>query len=154
MFDTVVLATDGSASTERAVTLALDFADRFDAAVHALYVVDEEEIEATPGRVREDLRSALRESGEEALAEIEDRADDVTTTIREGSPAQEICDYTEEVDADLVATGTRGRHGEHAFLLGSVAEAVVRRSPTPVLTARQLEPGEEPDVPIPGGAEE
>lgn len=154
MFDTVVLATDGSASTERAVALALDFADRFDATVHALYVVDEEEIGATPGRVREDLRSALRESGEEALADIEDRADDVTTVIREGSPAQEICDYAEEVDADLVATGTRGRHGEHAFLLGSVAEAVVRRSPAPVLTARQLEPGEEPDVPIPGGAEE
>jgi len=36
-----------------------------------------------------------------------------------------------------VATGTRGRHGDHGFVLGSVAEAVVRRSPVPVLTVQQ-----------------
>jgi nucleotide-binding universal stress UspA family protein len=38
----------------------------------------------------------------------------------------------------VIATGTRGRHGDYAFLLGSVAEAVIRRSPVPVLTVRQL----------------
>ena len=154
MFDTVVLATDGSASTERVVTLALDVADRFDAAVHALYVVDDEEVEASPDRVQSDLRSALEERGEEALDDIERRADHVTTAVRKGAPATQICEYAREVDADLVAMGTRGRHGEHAFLLGSVAEAVVRRSPTPVLTARQLEGDEGGDVPIPNGAGE
>lgn len=40
MIDTVVIATDGSESVERAVTVALDLARRFDAEVHALYVVD------------------------------------------------------------------------------------------------------------------
>ena len=40
--------------------------------------------------------------------------------------------------------GTRGRHGEHSFLLGSVAESVVRRCPTPVLTVRQLDEDEQP----------
>ncbi|QSG06761.1 universal stress protein [Halapricum desulfuricans] len=150
MFETVVLATDGSESAARAVTLAFDFAERFDATIHALYVVDETEVETSPERVRADLQAALQERGEEALSEIESRETDVTTAVRRGDPADEICTYAEEIDADLVVTGTRGRHGEHAFLLGSVAEAVVRRSPVPVLTARQLDPEEAGDVPVPG----
>jgi len=150
MFETVVLATDGSESAARAVTLAFDLADRFDATIHALYVVDETEVETSPEAVRDDLRTALRARGEEALSEIDAQDDTVTTAVREGDPASEICDYTAEVDADLIVTGTRGRHGEHSFLLGSVAEAVVRRSPVPVLTARQLDPDEQHDVPVPG----
>lgn len=150
MFETVVLATDGSESASRAVTLAFDFAERFDATIHALYVIDETEVESSPERVRGELHAALEERGAEALAEIESQTSDVTTAVREGDPAKEICAYTEDVDADLIVTGTRGRHGEHAFLLGSVAEAVVRRSPVPVLTARQLDPDEERDVPVPG----
>lgn len=151
MFDTVVLATDGSESTERAVALALDFAERFDADVHALYVVDTEEVDASPDRVQSDLRSALEKHGQDALDDIESRTEDVTTAVRQGPPAQEICDYARDVDADLVSMGTRGRHGEHAFLLGSVAETVVRQSPAPVLTARQLEASEREDVPIGAG---
>jgi nucleotide-binding universal stress UspA family protein len=138
MFDTVVVATDGSESAERAVTVALDLAARFDAAVHALYVVDAGEVAESPPDIREELGDALRTAGEEALSFVDDHADAVTTVVREGDPATEVIDYAESVDADLVATGTRGRHGEHAFLLGSVAEAVVRRAPMPVLTVRQL----------------
>jgi len=153
MFDTVVLATDGSKSVERAVTVALDLAERFDAAVHALYIVDETEIEAAPERVREDLETALHDQADDALEEIQARAEDVQTAVREGVPATEICTYAEAVDADLVATGTRGRHGAHSFLLGSVAEAVVRRSPVPVLTARQLEADENGSMPDPADLE-
>ncbi|MEF8774788.1 MAG: universal stress protein [Halobacteriales archaeon] len=142
MFETVVIATDGSASAERAVAAAADLANAFDAAVHALYVVDEGEIGGTPEDVRADLAEALTAAGEEALEVVRDETaaagvDQVTTAVREGDPAVEICSYAREVDADVVATGTRGRHGEHSFLLGSVAEAVVRNSPIPVLTVRQ-----------------
>ncbi|MFB6128648.1 MAG: universal stress protein [Halorhabdus sp.] len=143
MYDTVVLATDGSASADRAVTVGLDLARRFDATVHALYVTDAGEVEASPEAVRDDLEGALREHGEDALDRLSRRTDrSVVTAVREGRPAAEICAYAEDVAADVVVTGTRGRHGEHAFLLGSVAEAVVRRSPVPVLTVRQLEADE------------
>ncbi len=141
MFDTVVVATDGSESAERAVTVALGLAARFDAAVHALYVVDAGEVAESPPEVREDLEASLRTAGSEAVAFVDDRADTVTTAVREGDPAAEVIDYAGSVGADLVATGTRGRHGEHAFLLGSVAETVVRRAPMPVLTVRQLADG-------------
>ncbi|WP_251329317.1 universal stress protein [Haloplanus pelagicus] len=139
MFDTIVIATDGSKSVRRAVSVALDLAERFDAAVHALYVVDEGEVESSPERVREEMRAALDESGEEALAAIRDATDrEVTTAVREGRPATEIREYANDYDADVVAMGTRGRHGENRFLIGSVAERVVRTCPVPVLTVRQL----------------
>ena len=140
MFDTVVIATDGSESGRRAVDAALDVAATFEAAVHALYVVDESQVDALPENVHDEVRAALDEQAEASLAAVENATDrEVTLAVREGRPAAEITAYAREVDADVVATGTRGRDGEHSFLLGSVAESVVRNCPVPVLTVRQLE---------------
>jgi nucleotide-binding universal stress UspA family protein len=146
MFDTVVIATDGSATAERAVTAALDLAGRFDATVHALYVVDAGEIAGSPETVRQDFEQALATAGGKALTFVRETADAadpeeedaVVTAVREGDPAKEICQYAEDIDADVIATGTRGRHGEHGYLLGSVAEGVVRHAEVPVLTVRQI----------------
>lgn len=140
MIDTVVIATDGSESVGRAVDVALDLARRFDASVHALYVVDSNEVDSSPEALREDLHDALERAGADALSDISERGGpDVTTAVREGRPAAEIERYAREHDADIVATGTRGRHGEHRFLIGSVAERIVRSCPVPVLTVRQLD---------------
>lgn len=143
MIETVVIATDGSESVGRAVAVALDFAERFDADVHALYVLEESEVESAPAEVREEMHDALEARGEEAVASIAEDADQrVTTAVREGRPAAEISQYARDVKADVVATGTRGRHGENRFLIGSVAERVVRTCPVPVLTVRQLDENE------------
>jgi len=81
---------------------------------------------------------------EAALDQVTDAATardadlDITIEAREGRPAAEISKYAREIDADVVAMGTRGRHGENRFLIGSVAERVVRTCPIPVLTVRQL----------------
>ncbi len=140
MFDTVVVATDGSESVERAVAYAADVAERFDAAVHALYVLDTREVENAPDPLQSEFHDALETRGEAALEAVRDRSvRAVEGTVREGRPAEEIVAYAREVDADLLALGTRGRHGEHRLLLGSVAEEVVRTSPVPVLTVRRLE---------------
>jgi nucleotide-binding universal stress UspA family protein len=140
MIDTVVIATDGSESVTRAVDVALDVAGRFDAEVHALYVLEESEFDSAPEEMRADLRDALSAQGETALAAVQDLAPaEVITEVRTGRPATDITRYAREVGADLVATGTRGRHGENRFLIGSVAERVVRTCPVPVLTVRQLQ---------------
>lgn len=145
MFDTVVVATDGSESVSRAVDCALDLAARFDATVHALYVVDESRVEELPADLHDDVQDALDEQGEAALDAIvernENRGEDVEleTAVRVGRPEEQIVGYTRDIDADAVAMGTRGRSGDHSFLLGSVAERVVRTCPEPVLTVRQLD---------------
>jgi len=139
MFETIVIATDGSDSVSRAVAVALDLAERFDATVHALSVVDADEVDSSPETVRDQLQEALSKQASEALSAVAESTDQpVTTAVREGRPATEISSYAREVDADVVATGTRGRHGENRFLIGSVAERVVRSCPVPVLTVRQL----------------
>ena len=143
MFDTVIIATDGSQSVQRAVTVALDLARRFDAEVHALYVVDASDVESSPERLRDEMQDALEERGRAALSAVgEAAARDVVTAVREGRPATEIDDYAREHDAEMVAMGTRGRHGENRFLIGSVAERVVRTCDVPVLTVRQLDSDE------------
>lgn len=53
-----------------------------------------------------------------------------------GPPADAIVDLAKEQGADLIVLGTHGRTGLMRLLMGSVAEAVVRRSPCPVLTYR------------------
>jgi nucleotide-binding universal stress UspA family protein len=139
MFDTVVIATDGSETAARALSVALDFAAAFDAGVHALYVVEQRDLEGSPDAVRGELAAALEAAAEDALSAVRDHADrSVETAVREGDPHTEIRRYADDVDADVVAVGTRGRHGEHAFLLGSVAEGLVRHCDCPVLTVRQL----------------
>jgi nucleotide-binding universal stress UspA family protein len=140
MFETVLIATDGSKSVQRAVEVALDLSSRFDADVHAVYVVDTSEVDSSPERLRAEMHTALEETGEEALESVREHADrSITTAVLEGRPASAIGSYAREHDADVVAMGTRGRHGEDRFLIGSVAERVVRSCPVPVLTVRQLQ---------------
>jgi len=147
MFDQLVIATDGSDSGGRAVATALDLASRFDASVHAVSVVDRDRAEAAPDEEGEAVRAALRERAAAAVDAVAEQAPegvDVTTAVREGRPAEAIVAYADEVDADGVALGTRGRGGAGGFVLGSVAEAVVRTCERPVLTVRGARDGEEP----------
>jgi universal stress protein A len=53
-----------------------------------------------------------------------------------GEPAMAILDAAEAGKFDLVVVATHGRTGFAHMILGSVAERVVRRCPTPVLTVR------------------
>ncbi|MWG34949.1 universal stress protein [Halomarina oriensis] len=128
MFETVVIATDGSPSAERAVAAAVELAERFDADVHVLSVVEADDDESDEQRVRTTLARFAGEVGRP-----------VTTAVRRGDPAATILQYADRVDADLVATGTRGRDSPYSYHLGSVAERVAHDCPAPVLTVRQLE---------------
>lgn len=129
MFETVVIATDGSESTERAVEASFDLADRFDAELHALTVVE------SNGADAHNRAQAL-------LSDLANRTDrPVTTVIEDGTPADAISSYAMSVDADVVVVGIRGRGGPYQYHLGSVAETVVYECPVPVLTVHHLDVG-------------
>ncbi len=55
----------------------------------------------------------------------------------EGHPAEEILRLAEEQSVDLIIMGTLGSSGIPRFLLGSVADKVIRSSRIPVLTVRK-----------------
>jgi nucleotide-binding universal stress UspA family protein len=54
----------------------------------------------------------------------------------EGNPADEIVNFAEKNDIELIVIGTLGMSGVQRFLLGSVAENVVRHPKVPVLVVR------------------
>ena len=60
----------------------------------------------------------------------------VDTHVRYGSEAEEILDHASQKDIDLVAMSTHGRGGVERWLLGSVAEKVLRHSPKPIFLVR------------------
>lgn len=137
MFETVVLATDGSESTGRAIEVGLDITARFGADLHAITVVEE-------GSKSEDDRGAADQGDAQAILDglcqrIEQcESGTVQTSIEMGDPAAAITSYAERVSADLITLGTRGRDSPHKYHLGSVAESIVYDCPIPVLTIREL----------------
>jgi nucleotide-binding universal stress UspA family protein len=67
---------------------------------------------------------------------------EVRHRLAEGDPAEEILRAAEEEGADLIVMGTHGRGGLSRLLMGSVAEAVMRKALCPVLTVRGPIPAE------------
>jgi len=141
MYERILVPTDGSecaaAATEHAVTIA----DRFDATLHACYVVDVDAVaHAAPELSLDDLRETLREEGAAATAAVAERAAEsgveTVETVREGIPEEAIREYADEAAIDLVVMGTHGRQGLDRYLVGSVTERLVRRSDVPVVTVR------------------
>ena len=58
---------------------------------------------------------------------------DVRTEILRGGPGPAVCDFAEQVSADVIIAGTHGRGGFKRALLGSVSDYVVRNAPCSVL---------------------
>lgn len=136
MYDRILVATDGGEAASKAVDAALDLAERFDATLHAVYAaVDDEE-----GHLI-DVADRARAAGVQA---------ETAVLSFEGTVHEAIVDYADEHEVDLVVAGTRGRTGVGRFVLGSVAEQVLRAAPVPVLTVRaNARLGELDDVLVP-----
>lgn len=82
-----------------------------------------------------------KKSTDELLARVEADTEaagrEVTTVSEVGPVASTIAEYAEEHDVDHIVLGSHGRRGLSRFLLGSVAEAVARRSPVSVTMIRE-----------------
>jgi nucleotide-binding universal stress UspA family protein len=141
----ILFPTDFSACAEGAFRHAAWLADRFGAELHVLHVVEDEAperawpdttgtgaLQISVADVCEDLRlppPAPEATFDVGVVEAEVAGHDVPGAV---------LDYAVDEEADLVVMGTHGRHGWRRGALGSVAEAVARRAPCPVLTVRAL----------------
>jgi nucleotide-binding universal stress UspA family protein len=137
MYDRVLIPTDGSDVLSDALDHGLDLANRHDAAVHAVYVVDHRQYLGASEDVQTDRKETLTHEGETAIATIEERAleydIDVDAHIREGVPYKEVLAHAEENDADVIVIGTHGKTGrDRIATLGSVTERVIKGAEMPV----------------------
>jgi nucleotide-binding universal stress UspA family protein len=138
MYDRVLIPTDGSDALTDALDHGLDLAERHDAEVRGVYVVDHRQYLGAPEDVQADLKETLTHEGEAAIATIEERALehdlDVVSEIREGVPYKEVLACAEENDADAIVIGTHGKTGrDRIATLGSVTERVIKGADVPVL---------------------
>ncbi|AEH39368.1 universal stress protein [Halopiger xanaduensis] len=135
-YEDIVIPIDGSDAAERAAETALDVAEKYDASVHAVYVLDTTTYDLKDAP--QSIIGLLKEGGRAAADAVADMARErglsATTSLRRGVPTDELLAYTDDVDADLIAMGTRGRNIGAGRLLGSTTARVVRRSTIPVLT--------------------
>ena len=138
--DRLLVAFDGTPLAEQALEHALETYP--EAEITVLHVIDyiEESYGAEALIGSEKLRDRAHSRSAELLADAKDVAAEhdreVSTATRVGKPARGIVDYAEENDIDTIVIGGHGRSLVVQVLLGSVAETVVRRAPTPVLVVR------------------
>jgi nucleotide-binding universal stress UspA family protein len=139
----VLAPTDGSECADAALDEAIEVATGTDAALHILSVVD---VTSLGVDVRAEFQvDILEESANEIVEAATEAAsasgvETVSETVEFGSSiGRAIVGYAEDHDVGLVVVGTHGRTGLNRYLLGSVAEKLIRTAPVPVLTVR--EPG-------------
>lgn len=142
----IVIATDGSENTQRAISYGIEIAKLSGATVHALYVVDTSAFSSIPMSSDggwEAMFEILRKEGEKAVSAVKYQGEtagvDVREVIWEGNPSNMILEFAENNNIDLIVMGTLGKTGLDRFLLGSVAEKVVRSSTVPVMVVRSGE---------------
>jgi nucleotide-binding universal stress UspA family protein len=144
----VLVATDFGEAADTALSYGRELARKFNATLHVLHVAENVYITAfgaeTYASFAPDLQREIEESAHRRLNELTVDNDaaptkTVAAVMTSGSPAFAIIDYANDHEIDLIVMGTHGRGTLGHFLMGSVAERVVRLAGCPVLTVRQPE---------------
>ncbi len=142
----ILLATDFSSAADQAVDKAGELARTLGAKLTVLHVHGRPP--AAPEAVvpnervlsSSDLDNETREDLETLKNARFADLDSVALASREhASAAMAICDYADQHDIDLIVVGSHGRTGLTRFLIGSVAEKVVRHAHHPVLVVPHIE---------------
>ncbi len=147
----ILYPTDFSKHSLVAFPFAIDLAQRYEAKLHCLHVLDTDNefflengyiaplIIQTPLPV-EQLQKSAKEHMDVIVKEyISGAKNFVTQKVILGKPFIEIIHYCRDENIDLVVMGTHGHSALASMLLGSVAEKVVRKAPCPVLSVRHPE---------------
>lgn len=132
----ILVPTDFSEASERAVTMAVELAERFDARLTLLHVwsvpnTGYAEALSWPIDAMERAAQKALDGAWDAAVKLHPKTD---ALLREGREWRQIIRVAQERGVDLVVMGTHGRRGLQRLVLGSVAEKVVRLSHVPVLT--------------------
>jgi nucleotide-binding universal stress UspA family protein len=151
MYNKILLPTDGSRNSKRANKHALWIADKSNADIVVLYVIDPHFPEvattlplSTLPTPDEQFYEEIRKEGNQIINDFKQELEyiksrgscknvNLKTLIKEGKPSNEIIKVLKEEDIDLVVMGASGRHGLDRFMLGSVTERVIREAEKPVM---------------------
>ena len=138
----ILCAVDFSEMTPKVASYADTLANKLDAEVHLVFVVQRLDHYASfnvPLPSLQDIYGEVLGEAEkkiDALTREQFSTANVTAKVLSGYADEEILKYAENENVDLIVMGTHGRQGVDRLLFGSVAEKVVKSSKTPVMTIR------------------
>ncbi|HGL4257092.1 universal stress protein [Burkholderia dolosa] len=150
MYTNIMVAVDGSPSSNRALDEGLKMAQLCGARLFAVFVVDKSILFAYGGHMEpEALLDEIRRHGAALLRSarrtISHAAVNGDTELVETEIGEELVErlrrYVVDRSIDLAVIGTHGRRGVRRLLLGSVAERFLRESTCPVLLVRSDDAG-------------
>lgn len=146
MYEKILVALDGSPCAQRALAEAVELAKLSGGVVEALSVVDRGKwpenantnFASGPetGGVAQDAATAALEDAAKAFRETGVRGHVRAVDAVAENTSAVLARIADECEADLIVIGTHGRRGVQRFLLGSVAESLVRSTDKPVLVVR------------------
>ncbi|GGJ48995.1 universal stress protein [Deinococcus roseus] len=134
----ILVPTDFSASAEQALNLARKMVP--DARIKLVHVFDAGAAftpymdALSPAYVLQETQEHIKDAAMKRLRDVQYQGEEVLFVT--GRPADEILKAAKDFVADYIFMGTHGRKGLNHFFSGSVAEAVVRSSPIPVMVVR------------------
>lgn len=143
----ILLATDFSPSSRAATRLAVEVATRFDAELIILHVYGMPGLTLPDGTfyAAPEYAAKVADAAQHALdAEVAAHTGfriKVRGILKMEEPYRGILEAAKEHGASMIVMGTHGRHGLPRWVMGSVAERVVRGAPIPVLTVRSPDEG-------------
>ncbi|NTW49519.1 MAG: universal stress protein [Chlorobiales bacterium] len=139
----ILCTTDFSDASKNALRYANEFARSMDATVIILHIVEPRPIATDMSVAYIPIETDLEKAAEDDLAQlvIDEKYKGVTAKrlVLIGEPAEMILQQAKALDVDLIILGSHGRTGLTRLLMGSVAEAVVRKAPCPVLIIKAKE---------------
>ncbi len=141
MFKTILVPLDGSPLAETALPHAIAMAKTFGARLRLLRAA---EADTLPGVDPTEAQVTVVGEAESYLRNVIERLAAngfrrVDTSVWYGSPVTAILEAARLREADLIVMTTHGRSGLGRLVMGSVAEAVVRGTTTPILLIRAPE---------------
>jgi nucleotide-binding universal stress UspA family protein len=141
MYKRILLPLDGSGLAEQALPHAIAQAERFQAELVLLSVLETlanppEMWRPAVSQLEEQTKALAREYLQHVAARVREHGISVRVVTIEGRPHVAIVQLAEVEQVDLIVMCTRGQSGLSRWLMGSVADRVVRGASVPVLLVR------------------
>ena len=135
----ILVATDASAASNRAIDVAADLASKYDASLNILHVIRDMQLPpelrnmAEVEKIQGARMDVLQFVANKILGDAQERAKkqgakNIRTATGEGDPATAVLDHAKEQGVDLIVLGTRGLGQVKGMLLGSVSRKITNLS--------------------------
>ncbi|WP_462273123.1 universal stress protein [Methanohalophilus sp.] len=139
-YNKILISVDGSGYSEQVLEAGMEIAKSLDSRIYVVYVAHPSSSLLSNPDSWSPSRRVLEEMGKDtfrkAMAIAKEKGLSCETKMLEGYPSDKIMDFAERKSVDMIVIGCKGQQSTKEFLLGGVAEKVIRNSKKPVYVVR------------------